>query len=162
MDWVKRIAMLGLALVALSPAAAIAQSKKQVPYWVSIAAKEALLRTGPGTNYPATWKYIRPGLPLRVIQLHEDWRKVEDPEGEQGWVKSILLSEQRTAIVVGEISPLRATPDAEGRIDWRVAPGVVGKISRCRDGWCELDVKGRTGRIETRHLWGVAEDEVVK
>ncbi|WP_380877407.1 hypothetical protein ACFB49_12660 [Sphingomonas sp. DBB INV C78] len=159
----KRIAIAGMAAVALWPTTALfAQSKKAVPYWVSISAREALLRTGPGTNYPATWKYVRPGLPLRVVQVHEDWRRVEDPEGERGWVKSILLSEQRTAIVVGGVSPLYAKADANSRVDWRVAPGVVGKIGHCASGWCEFDVKGRTGHIETRHLWGVAEDEAVE
>lgn len=158
----KRAVTAVLAAAALiAPAAATAQSRKELPYWVSIAAREVLMRTGPGTSYPATWRFVRRGLPLRVVQVHEDWRKVEDPEGEQGWMKSILLSDQRTAMVIGEIGALRSSPDSGGRIDWRVAPGVVGKIDHCRNGWCELEVKGRSGYIEARHLWGVAEDEVV-
>nr|WP_179220906.1 SH3 domain-containing protein [Sphingomonas laterariae] len=161
MGGMKRIAIVGLVAVLLPAAAAMAQSRKQVPYWVSISAREALLRTGPGTHYPASWKYVRPGLPLRVVQVHEDWRRVEDPEGERGWIKAILLSEQRTAIVVGEVGSLHAKPDSGARISWRVAPGVVGKIGHCGSGWCEFDVKGRSGYIETRHLWGVAEDEAV-
>lgn len=155
-------AILAMLVSALAmPMAASAQSVKQVPYWVSIAAREALMRTGPGATYPATWRYQRRGLPLRVVQVHEDWRKVEDPEGEQGWMKSILLSEQRTAVVVGEVAELHASADTGSRVDWRVAPGVVGKIDHCRDGWCEIDVNGRAGFIETRHLWGVAQDEKV-
>lgn len=157
----KRAVAAALMAALIVPAGAMAQSRKEVPYWVSIAAREALMRTGPGTNYPATWRYVRRGLPLRVIQVHEDWRKVEDPEGEQGWVKAILLTDQRTALVVGEVGDLRAKADSSARIDWRVAPGVVGKIDHCRAGWCELDVSGRSGYIETRHLWGVAQDETV-
>lgn len=158
----KRAVLAGVMAVLALPAGAAAQSTKQVPYWVSIAAREVLMRTGPGTNYPATWRYVRRGLPLRVVQVHEDWRKVEDPEGEQGWIKSILLSEERTAIVVGEVAALHGSADGGSRVDWRVAPGVVGHIDHCRNGWCEINVNGKAGYIETRHLWGVAEDEIVK
>lgn len=157
----KRAVAAVLVAALIVPAAVSAQSRKEVPYWVSIAAREALMRTGPGTNYPATWRYMRRGLPLRVVQVHKDWRKVEDPEGAQGWIKSILLTDQRTALVVGEVGNLRGSADPDGRIDWRVAPGVVGKIDHCRNGWCELDINGRSGYIEARHLWGVAEDEAV-
>lgn len=158
----KRAVMAALVVATAMPATAAAQSGKQVPYWVSIAAREALMRTGPGTNYPATWRYMRRGLPLKVVQVHKDWRKVEDPEGEQGWIKSILLTDQRTVIVVGEVAALHGSADAGSRIEWRVAPGVIGKIDHCRNGWCEIGVNGRMGYIETQHLWGVAEGEVVK
>lgn len=156
-----RLAATGSAIALLLLAAPAWAQKKAVPYWVSLSAREAMMRTGPGMNYPATWKYVRPGLPLRVVQLHEDWRRVEDSEGETGWIKGILLSEQRTAIVVGEVRPLRAKPSASARISWRVAPGVIGKVDHCEAGWCEFDVGGRVGYIETAHLWGVAQNEVV-
>ncbi|MDX3882966.1 MAG: SH3 domain-containing protein [Sphingomonas sp.] len=156
-----RAAVAGFMVAAALGASAAEAQRRQVPYWVSIAAREALMRTGPGTNYPATWKYVRPGLPLRVIQVHEDWRRVEDPEGERGWVKGILLSEQRTAIVVGQTGELHAKADGGSRLEWRVAPGVIGKVDKCGGGWCRLDVKGRRGYIETRSLWGVAQDEAV-
>lgn len=156
-----RVAAIGSAIILLATAGQALAQKKQLPYWVSISAREAMMRSGPGMNYPASWKYVRPGLPLRVVQLHDDWRRVEDSEGETGWVKAILLSEQRTAIVVGEVRPLRAKPAESARVSWRVAPGVVGKIDHCEAGWCEFDVGGRVGFIETAHLWGVAQNEVV-
>ena len=42
------------------------------------------MRTGPGRNYPGIWLYKRRDLPIRVIQIYPNWRKVEDPDGEQG------------------------------------------------------------------------------
>ena len=83
--------LLGLATTAS------AQEKKP-PYWASIASGEAMLRTGPGRNYPGTWLYKRRDLPIRVIQIYPNWRKIEDPDGEQGWMLVTLLSDRRTGM----------------------------------------------------------------
>ena len=49
--------------------------------------------------------------------------------------------------------------DGSARIVWRVEPGVVGKLSACRKGWCKIDVRGKMGYIEAAALWGVDPDE---
>jgi len=157
----KRVKRGGLALALLSVAAVSEAAPRDPPYWASIAASAAMLRTGPSTSFPATWRYIRPGLPVRVVQKRADWRRIVDPDGAQGWMRSNLLSERRTALVVGGVQPLHARPDAGSRVEWRVEPGVVGRITRCADGWCRLEVDRRSGYIETRGLWGVAPDERV-
>ena len=72
-----------------------------------------------------------------------------------------LLSADRTAMITGDIRPLRAAPERGARVRYRAEPGVVGRISNCRRGWCEFDVRGRSGFVQTRHLYGVDEDERV-
>ena len=132
---------------------ALAQTKP--PYWASIGAGEARMRTGPGKQFPISWLYRRAGLPVTVIKTYPNWRMVRDPEGTEGWIQATLLSEDRTALVKpGEIRTLHETPDAGAKTVWRVEPGVVGKISECARGWCRLDVKGRAGYIQTADIWG--------
>lgn len=145
-------------LLLLTAGDAFAQAK-QPPYWAAIVPNAARTRTGPGRNFPAVWLYKRSGLPVRVIQVHEAWRKVEDPDGAQGWMQANMLTDKRTAMVRGEQQALRATPDADAATVWRVEPGVVGRLRRCADGWCELDIGGKRGWIETAGLWGVAPTE---
>ncbi|WP_294260056.1 SH3 domain-containing protein [uncultured Sphingomonas sp.] len=135
-----------------------AQTRKP-PYYASIAAAKARMRTGPGRNYPASWLYVRPDLPIKVVDIYRDWRKVEDPGGTQGWMQVGLLSDTRTAFVQNGVAPLRDSPSASARVVWRAAPGVVGRVSRCARGWCYIDVKGRGGFVEAASLWGVAPDE---
>ena len=98
----KRIAALLLVvfgLASLSPATA--QPRRETPYWASIASGEAMMRRGPGRTYPGEWLYVRADLPIRVIEVYQDWRKIEDPDGTQGWMLVSLLSDTRTAIVRG-------------------------------------------------------------
>ena len=151
----------GIALAAIALVPAWAAENRPVPYWASISAGDALLRSGPGRNYPATWRYRRADLPVKVVQVHESWRKIREPDGTEGWMAAALLSAQRTAIVTGEIRPLRAAPEPAAKILWRAEPGVVGKIAHCAAGWCELDVHGRAGYVAINHIWGAEPGETL-
>lgn len=152
----------GTALALLCLTSETLAQDKAPPYWASIVPNAARIRTGPGRNFPAVWEFRRAGLPVKVVAVQPSWRKVEDPDGAQGWMQSNMLSEDRTGMVQGEVAPMRARPDATAPIVWRAAPGVVGKLRECRAGWCDFDVKGRRGWIEAASLWGVQPDEAVE
>jgi SH3-like domain-containing protein len=145
----------GVALLLLAAVPADAQKERPTPYWASISAGKAMMRTGPGKNYPATWFYQRADLPIKVIEVYPNWRRVQDPDGTTGWMLVHLLSETRTALVTGpEPRPLYEKPDESSPIAYRAQPGVVGRITRCQGDWCLLDVKGKRGCIRRDYFWG--------
>jgi SH3-like domain-containing protein len=160
----KRVAAwLVLMAAALSLAPADAQTQRRPPYWASIASGRAMMRTGPGQTYPGTWEYRRADLPIRVIEIYRDWRKIEDPGGTTGWMLVRLLSDQRTAIVLaGAARPLHEAPDAASPVRYRAEAGVVGRVSRCAGGWCQFDVRGRGGYIQVGEIWGVDPGETIR
>ena len=143
------------AALALSLFATAANAQPTPPYWASISAGEARMRTGPGRQFPAMWLYKRKNLPVKVVKTYPGWRKIEDPDGTQGWMQANLLSDQRTALVTGEVRPLREKPDPGAPVILKAEPGVVGTISECRRGWCKLNVTGRMGYIEISHVFGL-------
>ncbi len=156
------ITLLAAMVAVLSLEPADAQRTRETPYWASISASRAMMRTGPGRNYPATWLYVRADLPIRVVEVYQSWRKVEDPGGESGWMLVNLLSDTRTAIVRAEApQALHEEPDTRSPIRYRVEPGVVGRISDCGNGWCRFDVRGRAGHIRAEYLWGVGRGEKI-
>jgi SH3-like domain-containing protein len=148
----RKLAVILLSLAVVGPAAA--QSDPQLPYWASISVDEARMRKGPSPDVPVIWEYRRKDLPVKVVARFENWRKIEDPDGTQGWMAARLLSRTRTAIVTGEIRALREAASLSSAISYRAEPGVVGKITDCANGWCLFDVKGRRGWIETNQIWG--------
>ncbi|MGH6652291.1 MAG: SH3 domain-containing protein [Sphingopyxis sp.] len=148
----RHLAAIFLCLTLAGPATA---QDDALPYWASISVDEARMRKGPSPDVPVIWEYRRKDLPVKVVARHETWRKIEDPDGTQGWMAARLLSRARTAIVTGdEVRPLYEAASASSAILYRAEPGVVGKISDCANGWCQLDVRGRRGWIETGHIWG--------
>ena len=144
------------------PVAAADATKRTLPYYASISASRARMRTGPARTYPASWLYQRQDLPIKVVAIYKEWRKVADPDGTEGWMQANLLSGTRTAIVHGS-GPvdLREKPNAGSRLLWRAAPGVVGRLSQCGNGWCRMDVKGQAGFVNVGGLWGVEASEVL-
>ena len=141
-------------MASVGPAAAQSQPDVEVPYWASISVDQARMRKGPSPHVPVMWEYRRKDLPVKVVARHENWRKVEDPDGTQGWMAARLLSRTRTAIVTGEIRPMRDDAGVSAAVAYRAQPGVVGRISDCKNGWCLFDVQGRKGWIQTDHIWG--------
>lgn len=147
-------------LVTLVAPGALAQEGRKTPYWASISAGKARMRTGPGRNYPAIWLYQRADLPIKVIETYPNWRKIQDPDGTTGWMMVALLSDTRTAIVTGdEPQPMRKAPSPTADILYKAEPGVVGRLKSCSDGWCRFEVKDKGGYIRTDHIWGVDKGE---
>ena len=148
--------LLPLALLSLD-SAAMAQAKK-LPYWASISQDEARMRVGPSLDYPSNWIYRRRDMPVRVVQVLGNWRKVEDPAGVQGWMHVRLLSDTATAIVVGsETAAMRERSGDGARVLYRAEPGVVGRVKGCSDGWCSFDVRGQRGYVRASSLWGAVQ-----
>jgi SH3-like domain-containing protein len=133
---------------------------REVPYWATLRFDEVNMRVGPSRDYPIDWVYKRKGLPVKVVRLREGWRLVEDHEGTQGWIAASQLSPTLGALIVGEgLAELREEPEAGSPLRWRAQPGVVGELLRCREDYCEIDVKGRSGWVAQDRLWGVGEME---
>ena len=151
------------ALLILGLAAPAVAQDKQPPYWASIASGQAMTRTGPGKNYPGVWLYQRRDLPIRVVKKYENWRLIEDPDGARGWMLVTLLSDRRTAIVKpGQPRPIRVGPYDSAKPEFMAEQGVVGRISRCNDGWCRIDIGRHEGYILASDIWGVSDGEVVE
>ena len=152
----RRLLVLGL-LCAAVPAAA---QDKVPPYWASIASGEAMIRTGPGRNYPGTWLYKRRDLPVRVVKIYSSWRLIEDPEGTRGWMLVTLLSDRRTALVKpGVPRAIYEKRDRASRVAYLAEPGVVGRIEDCDGDWCKFIVGKRAGWVAQGDVYGVSKSE---
>ncbi|MEQ8369368.1 MAG: SH3 domain-containing protein [Alphaproteobacteria bacterium] len=126
-----------------------------LPRYVSLRGAEANLRTGPGLRYPIDWVYQRAGMPLLVVAEFEQWRRVRDRHGDEGWLHRALLSVRRTAIVVAdEPVALRRAASADAAVVAWLAGGVIAALGECADGWCRLSVAGHDGWVRRAALWG--------
>lgn len=164
-----RRALFFLVLLALAPpavawAAADDGSGLPLPRFVSLRAEEINLRTGPGVQYPIDWVYKRRQLPMEVIAEYDNWRKVRDAQGTQGWVHQSMLSPNRTVVVVDKLRTLRKSPAVEAEPVARLEAGVVGRLLACPEAgsWCRVEFDGFAGYLRRVEVWGVYEDEVVR
>ncbi|MBI1620935.1 SH3 domain-containing protein [Aquamicrobium zhengzhouense] len=149
-------------------ATAVGPSGLPLPRFVSLKSGKVNLRIGPGLNYPVEWMYTKAGVPMEIIQEFDNWRRVRDAEGAEGWINQSLLSGRRTAIAApwqqGKEAELmlRAGPDTSSRIVARLQPGVIGTIKECDGQWCEMEFSGHRGWISQTQIWGAYPGEVYK
>jgi SH3-like domain-containing protein len=159
------LARLLACLLLLSPLPLAAQttvgpSGLPLPRFVSLAEPEVNMRAGPGREYPIRWIYNRRDLPVKIIEEYDVWRKIEDHEGDEGWVHSSLLSSRRTVVILGGIQDLHRTASGSSRVILRAEPGVVARLLDCQSDWCLVEIDERRGWVSRAAIWGVLDDEM--
>ncbi|WP_243389652.1 SH3 domain-containing protein [Arboricoccus pini] len=158
----RRLILLIALLVTALPA--VAQQKTgpsglPLPRFASLAADRINVRTGPGKQYPIRWIYARNGLPVKIVEEFDTWRKIQDQDGDDGWVHVSLLSGRRTVSILATVAELRRTPDPDASVLLRAEPGVIGRLISCNPSACEIEIEQRRGWLERTHFWGVLPDE---
>jgi SH3-like domain-containing protein len=144
----------------------ITTSGLPVPRYVSLKSDHVNVRAGPTKDNDVSWVYTRSGLPVEITAEFENWRRVRDSEGAEGWVYHSLLSGRRTAVITmkskDEFAPLYESANQSAAVAARLQAGVVAQVKRCAAGWCRIVGNGFDGFIEQRRLWGVYADEKVE
>ena len=152
--------------------AALAQSAGSasglpVPRFVSLKADKVNMHIGPAKTYETKWLYQRAGLPVEITAEFENWRRIRDSDGTEGWVYHSLLSGKRTAFVAksktaSAPAALHESADPESPLKAMLEPGVLGTVKRCSGRWCRFLGNGFDGWIEQDRLWGVYPNEKVE
>jgi SH3-like domain-containing protein len=136
-----------------------------LPRFAALGSNQVNLRIGPDLRYRIEWTYQRRDLPVQIIEEHQIWRKIRDPEGTEGWVQRPLLNARRTFLVQGEGErTLRRRPEPDASPVAHLKPGVIGLVRRCEAGsaWCEVRVGDHSGWVRRSEIWGVAADEAIE
>ena len=139
-----------------------------LPRFVSLKSGRVNARIGPGLNYPINWLYLKPGLPMEILQEYDNWRKVRDSDGAEGWINQSLLSGKRMAIAApwqkgkDAMIKLLNQPQSGARAVALVEPGVIGKIDQCNGEWCQMTFAGNTGWVRQSLVWGAYPGETIK
>ncbi len=137
------------------------QSGLPLPRFVSLKSSRVNMRVGPGRDYSVDWLYLKSGLPLEVIQEYDNWRKVRDSEGTEGWIYQSLLSGRRMGMAApwhrGKKASvdLQRDPEDESKTLALVEPGAIGRVHVCNGDWCEMTFEGHKGWIKQALIWGV-------
>lgn len=137
-----------------------------VPRFVSLKADKVNVRSGPTRDHAVAWVFTRAGLPVEITAEFENWRRIRDWEGAEGWVYHSLLSGRRTATIVPKLNDelvlLYSDPDGESGVVAKLQAGVLASIKSCTGTWCRISGKGFDGWIHQERLWGAYPGEKVE
>ncbi|MBT8416814.1 MAG: aspartyl-trna synthetase [Silicimonas sp.] len=131
-----------------------------IPRFVSLKADEGNARRGPSLSHRIDWVFTRRNMPLRVTGEYGHWRRVEDRDGQGGWIHYSLLSGVRHVIIEADLTPMRVKPDTEAPVNAYSEAGVVARLEDCSLDWCRIVADGSKGWVRKQALWGVRPEEI--
>ena len=114
-------------------------------------------RAGPDHVYPVLWRFQRKGLPVRVFEEFEDWRKVQEPYGDVVWIHRSQLSGEATVMARGgreQFHVLRRAPSDAAPAIAEIEGGALAELERCEGAWCRIEAGGLAGWAKADALWG--------
>jgi SH3-like domain-containing protein len=150
-----------LATIPLTAGGQTAPADK-LPRFASLRAGEVNLRIGPGENYPIEWVFKRKDMPVEILEQFQDWRRVQDWQGDKGWVLDRMITGKRDVIVNGAVRALYQRPDPASQIVARAEAGVIARLIECQGQWCRIEAGGYTGWTQRSEVWGVYPDETLQ
>jgi len=140
-----------------------------IPRFVSLKSGKANMRVGPGAKFAVDWQYVKKGLPMEIIQEFDNWRKVRDSQGNEGWMLHSLLSGKRTAIInpwesdkSKGMANLKSEAEVGSNTIARIEPGVIAEVDYCDEDWCHVTFETRDGYVNKANVWGVYPDELIE
>lgn len=147
-----------------------------IPRFVTLKSNETNLRKGPNVKYPISWTYKKKGYPMELIAEFENWRKLRDIDGVEGWVHENLITGVRYTVVIDnsyygdnpiyqkrkrELIVFRY-PDESSYPMLRTEFGVLARIKKCKPDWCKVKIHDIVGWVRKENLWGVYTEEVIE
>ena len=132
-----------------------------LPRYVSLKTSDGRARRGPSRTHRVDWIFTRRDMPLRVTGEFENWRRIEDAEGQGGWIHYSQLSGVRTVLITQDLTPMRNRPDPNAIEVAFLETNVVAHIMECGVDWCRVSADGSRGWVDRRALWGVDPNEVL-
>ncbi len=131
------------------------------PYFMTIKAKEAYQRSGPGTDFPVNFIYKKRYMPVKVLAKYERWYQVSDLDGNVGWMNGVLLSRSRS-LYIAKDSKLYKDMAEDAKIIANLEAGNTALITHCPNkNWCHIKIADFKGYIKRENSWGLFNDEII-
>lgn len=130
-----------------------------LPSWaqelVSVRNAGTPLQASPEANSEVLWK-LQTGFPLQVLERKGNWLKVQDFEGDSGWVAGEATGSTAYHVVRVKAANLRAGPGTDHAKIGMANYGDVLRTSLRQGNWVEVqNPRGKgTAWIASSLIWG--------
>jgi SH3-like domain-containing protein len=136
-----------------------------IPRFLTLKANKVNVRKGPSSTHAVAWVFQRKGMPVEVTAEFENWRKIRDSEGAEGWILQQMLTGRRFA-TAAEWSKdksviLHESESERSAAVVRLAAGALAQVKSCSGEWCYLTTDDYEGYARQSDLWGVYPGEAV-
>jgi SH3-like domain-containing protein len=136
-----------------------------LPRFVSLKSGKVNVRKGPSSDHDVAWVFQRKGMPVEITAEFENWRRIRDSDGAEGWILQQMLAGKRTGVIMGyggmTSIVLRDGPAENAGVVASLQAGVSADVKNCTGTWCRITAGGYDGYVVQDRVWGVYPGEVV-
>jgi|TARA_B110000211_G_scaffold104185_1_gene121281 SH3-like domain-containing protein len=132
----------------------IIDASSEEKYFLTLRNDQVNLRQGPSFKHPIKILYKKKYLPVLVIDISDNFRKIKDHENNSGWIHISQLSKKKAALTVKDDLLMLQKPNIYSKPLAIIEKGRLCLIIKCKNNWCKIKVNKFTGWIKKEDLWG--------
>lgn len=122
--------------------------------FVTVKVDKVNIRRGPGDSYAVVMKVTR-NYPLKVLKHTPGWLRVEDFDGDGGWVMETLVAFDPYVITRQESCNVRTESSEGSKIVFTAERGVILKVLEEKKGWLRIKHSdGDEGWVSAKVVFG--------
>lgn len=126
----------------------------------SLKYNKSFMRIGPSKKFPIKWVFVSRGLPVKIIEKFENWKKIQVPDGTVGWIRKDQLNNEQTVIFIST-GKIYSKPELNSNIIASAETLSILKIEGCKKKWCKVlsskyNIEGYTLK---KNIWGAIVSE---
>ena len=121
--------------------------------FLSLKKNKVNVRYGPGFDSPIKYIYKKIHLPIKQIDIKENWRRIIDLKNNSGWIHRSQLKPTNSVISLKD-KILFKKPTNFSQPLAKIKKGRVLIVQKCEDNWCKVKSKKLKGWIKTSDIWG--------
>ena len=123
--------------------------------FLSLKKNKTNVRYGPGLDYPIKYVYRKVNLPVKHIDMKENWRRVIFLDNNSGWIHLSQLK-PTNSIITTEQKVLFKKPSNFSEPLAKLEKGRLLVIKKCEDNWCNITTDDYKGWVKIKSVWGSA------
>ena len=140
-----------LSFLFLLPFSSIA---KEGNYFLTLKYDKVHVRYGPSRDYAIKYIYYKAGLPLKVIDKKDNFRRIIDHKNNSGWIHRTQLRNTVSVITTSKLT-LFKKPTKFSRPLAKLGEGRLLKVIKCQEKWCNIKTGDYSGWIlKDDNIWG--------
>ena len=121
--------------------------------FLSLKKNKVNVRYGPGFDFPVKYIYKKINLPIKQIDIKENFRRIIDINNNSGWVHISQLKKVNS-IINKEDKILFKKPSLFSQPIAIIKKGRLLVIKKCEKKWCRVESDKFKGWVDKNNLWG--------
>ena len=122
--------------------------------FVSLKKNKVNVRYGPSFGSDIKYVYKKINLPLKQIDIKENFRRIIDLKNNSGWIHISQLKKSNSVITTQD-KILFKRPTNFAKPIAQIKEGRLLILEKCEKLWCKVITENYEGWIKTNNIWGL-------